>query len=43
MRLAYGKERIMVESAYFTRFGAQDFDTPVVETTGFLRTGLAWI
>ena len=33
----------MVKSAYFTRFGAQDFDTPVVETTGFLRTGLAWI
>lgn len=25
MRLAYGKERIMVESAYFTRFGAQDY------------------
>ena len=25
MRLAYGKERIMVKSAYFTRFGAQDY------------------
>lgn len=25
MRLAYGKERIMVKSVYFTRFGAQGY------------------
>lgn len=25
MRMVYRKERIMVESAYFTHFGAQDY------------------
>lgn len=40
MRLAYGKKRIMIKSAYFTRFGAQDYQILQLQDKSYVMARL---